>query len=269
MSRHREARQPRDPGERGRDPTGPVPFLDLASVSHDEALRLLLASEITSVQVVPAGSNYTFGALMSSNGRGQFMAIYKPRRGENPLWDFPEGTLHRREHAAYLTSRYLGWPNIPPTVIRDGPLGVGSVQLYVPTEEEWDFNQLRRRHREELMRIALFDLLVNNADRKAGHCLLGRDGRIWSIDHGITFNMAPKLRTVLWDYCGEPIPEPLLAQLEPLRADPSRRRELQALLQPDLEPAEIEATFRRLERILHTRRYPQLDPHRNIPWPLV
>src|SRR5665647_2622275 len=159
---------------------------------------MLEEGEIDDCNLIPAGSNYTFSATVSANGSGKLAAIYKPARGERPLWDFPRGTLHHRERAAYLASQLLGWPLIPPTVVRDGPLGAGSVQLFVPTEDRWDFNDLLRKHRRALQEIAVFDLVANNADRKAGHCLLGVDGRVWSIDHGLTFNVDPKLRTVLW-----------------------------------------------------------------------
>ena len=235
--------------------------------SPDEALSLLERAEILSYQVVPAGTNYTFAAVLSSGG-GRFLGIYKPQRGERPLWDFPRG-LHQRERAAYLAARFLGWPNVPPTMVRDGPLGVGMLQLYVPTMERWDFAELQRQHRREMLEIALFDLLANNADRKAGHCLLGTDGKVWAIDHGLTFHADPKLRTVLWDYCGEPVPRRLFDDLESLRDDPARREAFRALLAPYLSHAEMQALFRRLEAILRAGRYPHLDPERNIPWPLV
>ncbi|MCL4371343.1 MAG: SCO1664 family protein [Chloroflexi bacterium] len=239
------------------------------AVPPEEAASLLEQGEIQEYRVVPSGSNYTFTVLMSADNRGQFLAVYKPQRGERPLWDFPWGTLHLREHAAYVTSRHLGWPNIPVTVLRKGPFGVGSVQLYVPTAGQPDLFAFQEERRRELMEIALFDLLVNNADRKAGHCILGVDGRVWAIDHGLTFHVDPKLRTVLWDYCGEPIPQRLLEQLESLRDDPARRDRLRAELEPDLASEEIDAFFRRVDRFLRTRRYPRLDPNRNIPWPLV
>ncbi|MGE5618891.1 MAG: SCO1664 family protein [Sphingomonadaceae bacterium] len=228
-----------------------------------------MQGEIQAHELILAGSNYTFALLMAADGPGQFLAVYKPQRGERPLWDFPSGTLHRRERAAYVTSRHLGWPNVPVTVIRDGPFGIGSVQLYVPPARQPDLVDLQRRHRKELAQIALFDLLVNNADRKGGHCLLGADGRVWAIDHGLTFHVEPKLRTVLWEYCGEPFPPELAADLESLRDDASRRERLRSELEPELASTEIDALFRRLERLLQTRRFPHLDPTRNIPWPLV
>ncbi len=234
-----------------------------------EASDLLRQAEITGYQVVPSGTNYTFVVLLSTDGRQPFLGIYKPRKGENPLWDYPDGTLYRREHAAYVTSTALGWPNIPPTIVRDGPFGVGMVQLFVPPHDSQDFSAFRQVHRDDLMRIALFDLLVNNGDRKAGHCILGADGRIWAIDHGLTFNPGTRLRTVLWDYCGDPIPAKLLAQLRALLDDPVQCDGLRKRLRQDLDAADVETFFARIEQTLRIGRYPQLDPNRNLPWPLA
>src|SRR5918999_2700568 len=181
-------------------------------LTHQEACELLEQAEIVECKGLPWGSNYTYAVALGSEAGRQVLGIYKPRRGEVPLWDFPDGTLYRRELAAYVFSQHLGWPFIPPTVIRDGPYGVGSVQLYVEPDPRVTYDHLRTRLPHELRRIAVFDCVANNADRKAGHFLLGQhDGQLWGIDHGLTFNAAPKLRTVVWDYCGEPIPEDLLA----------------------------------------------------------
>jgi hypothetical protein len=237
---------------------------------HEEAAALLETAEYDGYEVMPAGSNYTFIAVMSVADRGQFLSIYKPRRGESPLWDFPDGTLYRREHAAYVVSRHLGWPNVPVTITREGPYGLGMAQVFVPTPDRWDFETLQRDHRPQLMQIALFDVLTNNADRKAGHCLLGTDGQIWAIDHGLTFSIEPKLRTILWDYAGEPVPGHLLADLRCIQDDPARRQRLRAELEADLDAAEIDLFFRRLERVLSAGRFPRPVPgHRNVPWPLV
>lgn len=255
--------------ERSNQPPGEqIPVEGRRLASYEAVLTMLEEGEIEDCNLIPTGSNYTFSATVSANGSGKLAAIYKPARGERPLWDFPRGTLHHRERAAYLASQLLGWPLIPPTVVRDGPLGAGSVQLFVPTEDRWDFNDLLRKHRRALQEIAVFDLVANNADRKAGHCLLGVDGRVWSIDHGLTFNVDPKLRTVLWDYCGEAVPKRLLGDLEALRDEPAKRDELTRLLEPHLDGDEIAALFRRVERLLRVRKFPQLDD-RNIPWPLV
>src|SRR5207237_2565294 len=139
-------------------------------------------------------------------------AIYKPVAGERPLWDFPPG-LYRREVAAYLLSEWLGWGLVPETLVREGPLGIGSLQRFVPADFEQHYFTLLERpeHHDVLKAICAFDLIANNADRKGGHCLLGQDGRLWSVDHGLCFHANPKLRTVMWDFAGQPVPEDLVA----------------------------------------------------------
>lgn len=239
----------------------PIPGLD-------EPPAVLVSGAITSCQLIPWGSNYTFAVRLEDGQGRQTLAVYKPMRGEAPLWDFPSGTLYLRERAAYVACRLLGWDFIPPTVIREGPHGIGSLQLYIDPDESANFFEFRAQRREELQRIALFDLLANNADRKAGHCLLGKDGKLWGIDHGLTFNQVPKLRTVILDFCGQPIPEPLLGPLEALRADPRRMATLRAALRRYLSPAEVDAFFRRLDGLLETRRYPLLDRYRHSPRPI-
>jgi uncharacterized repeat protein (TIGR03843 family) len=237
-------------------------------LSHEQACALLEQAEIVGCQSLPWGSNYTFAVAFEAGDNRQVLGIYKPRRGEVPLWDFPDGTLYRRERAAYLASRHLGWEFIPPTVIRDGPYGVGSVQLYVDPEPRASYDRLRREYAEEIRRIAVFDCVANNADRKAGHFILGRgDNQIWGIDHGLTFNAAPKLRTVVWDYCGEPIPEPLIEDLCALRNDPPRWRAMFEELEPLLLPSELEALRRRLDALLDERCFPAPTSRRYMPWP--
>src|SRR5262249_31596083 len=149
-------------------------------------------------------------------------AIYKPRRGEAPLWDFPDGTLYRREYAAYLVSQALGWAFIPTTIVREGPHGVGSFQTYVDHDPKQSYRNASDDQRARLMRIAVFDIFANNADRKVVHVLMGKDNRLWGIDHGLTFNVAPKLRTVIWEFCGEPIPEDLRHEVTAFLEDPVR-----------------------------------------------
>src|ERR1700675_3037079 len=173
----------------------------------------LATGELEILGLMPNSSNYTFLARALGDGtraKPDVLGIYKPRRGEMPLWDFTDGTLCRREVAAYLVADELGWPNIPPTVLREGPEGLGSVQLFVEFDPDDHYFTLEQAHPDEFRKVALFDLVVNNADRKAGHCLLGTDGLIWVIDHGVCFNEEPKLRTVIWEFLGEPIPAGLL-----------------------------------------------------------
>ena len=159
------------------------------------------------------GSNYTFLVNIERDGL-RLLAIYKPRQGERPLWDFPDGTLCNREAAAYLTSKALGWSLVPPTVLRDGTRGSGSVQLFIdhdPEEHYYTFD--KGSLWEQLERMAIFDAIANNADRKGGHCLVDGDAHLWGIDHGLTFNASEKLRTVIWDFAGMPIPPAILDDL--------------------------------------------------------
>jgi len=224
-------------------------------------IRALQQGCIVQMELVPWGTNGTFAVVLEQDLVPNLIGIYKPARGETPLWDFPAGTLYRREYASYLLSRLLGWTFIPPTVVRDGPYGIGTVQLYIEPEER----PLRGRDlRDQLQRIAVFDLLTNNADRKASHLFRGRyDCRLWGIDHGLTFHIDPKLRTVIWDFCGEPIPPHLLADLERL----VRHRTLvESLLSRFLAPEEVHMFWRRCAHLLTHPVYPQLNPRRNIPF---
>ncbi|MGH7862885.1 MAG: SCO1664 family protein, partial [Candidatus Dormibacteraceae bacterium] len=196
-----------------------VTFDPLASTAA--ALTFLAEGEAIASQPIGWGSNYSF-LLVLRRGEEQRLAVYKPRRGEVPLWDFPDGTLYRREYAAFLVSQALGWDFIPPTIIGNGPHGVGSIQLYVDADQETDADKLRETNEAELMRIFLFDVFANNADRKRGHCLRDRGGKLWGIDHGLTFNRDAKLRTVIWDFRGEPIPATIQSELTSFLAVPSR-----------------------------------------------
>jgi hypothetical protein len=238
-----------------------------AWVSADDVHELLVRASIVAIEMIPWSSNYTFAARLQVDGHPPFLSVYKPRRGEIPLYDFPDGTLYKRERAAYVVARALGWDFIPPTVIRDGPHGIGTVQLFIESEPRADFFDYKDQHRAELQRISLFDVIANNADRKAGHCLKARDGRIWGIDHGLTFNTVPKLRTVIWDFAGEPVPVPLLRQLEGFRHNPARvaalRRQLSDLLARD----EIDTFLKRIDAILEYRCYPHMSSRRSMPWP--
>lgn len=215
------------------------------------------------------GSNYSF--LVRVRGEvGEVRAVYKPTRGERPLWDFPPGTLAAREVAAYLTNRALGWGLVPPTVLRqDGPAGPGSLQLYVEADPERHYFTFSPEERERLRPVAVFDVLINNADRKGGHVLLAPDGRLWLIDHGVCFHEQDKLRTVIWDFAGQAIPPALLEDVQNfrlrLRSDDSLRGELARLL----APAELAALERRAARLIRERRFPLPGPSRPYPWPLV
>jgi hypothetical protein len=244
--------------------TGAAPRPD---PSLDEDLELLARGEMRLVGLLPNASNYTFLTEVRREERTA-LAVYKPQRGETPLWDFPDGTLCRREVAAYVLARTLGWPAVPPTVLRDGPHGEGSVQLYVDSDPAQHFFTLRESLPEAFLPFAAFDVVANNADRKGGHCLLDSGGRIWAVDHGVCFSSEPKLRTVIWDFAGHPVPAALLDDVvrvaKDLRAG-SLRDELLELL----SEAEVDATARRAERLVGAGRFPVPGAGRSYPWPPV
>lgn len=233
----------------------------------DDVLRLLSRGDLTILGLLPRASNYTFLARVVDGDR-QALAVYKPRAGETPLWDFPDGTLHRREVAAYEVATALGWPAVPPTVLRDGPEGVGSVQLFVRADQQEHYFTLAERRPDDFRRVALFDLVVNNADRKSGHCLLGADATIHVVDHGVCFAVDPKVRTVIWEFAGDPVPPALRAQVRTL-AGSLRTGPLCARLRELLDPAEVEATAERAEVVGRLQRFPHPGQGRAWPWPPV
>ncbi len=234
------------------------------------ALQLLSTGNMQIVGLMPDSSNYTF--LAEINGSDlHSLAIYKPRRGERPLWDFPRGTLCQREVAAYVVNEALGWGIVPPTVLRNGPeYGVGSVQLFVDSDPEVHYFMLRGTDNMPLKRIATFDLVINNADRKGGHVLRDRNDHLWGIDHGIAFHAEPKLRTVIWDFVGQPIPDELLVDIQRLRCmldipgDP-----LTSQLAKLLQRAELDALRHRIDRLLHRPIFPKPTGNRSVPWPPI
>jgi uncharacterized repeat protein (TIGR03843 family) len=233
----------------------------------DDLLELLHAGRLKLEGLLPNGSNYTFLASVA-RGKLRVLAVYKPTRGEQPLWDFPEETLALREVAAYLTSDALGWDFVPPTIYRaEGPHGPGSLQYFVHAQPDCHYFTFSPEDKAELPRVALFDLLINNADRKGGHIIKDTAGKLWLIDHGICFNSQPKLRTVVWDFGGQPIPDPLLADLRAFRQRLDADADLRDAYAALLNPAEVAALRRRADRLLHTRTFPEPGPGRNYPWP--
>lgn len=215
------------------------------------------------------GTNYTFLAEVSGD-EGQFEAVYKPQRGERPLWDFPAESLAGREVAAFLVSEALGWGLVPTTVFRqDGPLGPGSLQHRVGHDPDQHYFTFGEKMRAQLRQPALFDLIVNNADRKGGHVLLDEQGKIWLIDHGISFHTEPKLRTVIWDFAGEDLPTQLLSDMQRVRTQ-LKAGVLRKDLSNYLSPAELSALNERLEYLLADPRFPAPpEDERVTPWPLV
>jgi uncharacterized repeat protein (TIGR03843 family) len=231
------------------------------------SLDLLERGDLRLAGIMPRASNYTFLGEVSDGDRTAAV-VYKPRDGETPLWDFPHGTLCLREVAAYRVSLALGWPNVPPTVLRDGPHGEGSVQLFVDHDPGEHYFTLRERRAEDLEAVAAFDVLTGNGDRKSGHCLEALDGRLWVVDHGLCFSERPVLRTVIWDFAGRPVPERLLddaKRLEPELRAGALRRELDGLLTAE----EIDGTADRARALADVGRFPLPGPGRSRPWPAV
>jgi Phosphatidylinositol 3- and 4-kinase len=238
-----------------------------AGLSDPAVPRVLGTGELEVLGLLPNASNHTFLARAKSADE-DLLAVYKPRRGEAPLWDFPEGTLCAREVAAYVVSRALGWPNVPATVLRDGPYGVGSVQRFVPHDPEEHYFTLAERFPEEFRRVAAFDMVINNADRKSGHCLLGEDGRIFLVDHGVCFSDEPKLRTVIWDFIGDPLEEGTRADVRRLAGE-IRGGQVRDELANLLAPVELAALAERADTVAAAVRFPEPGQDRPFPWPPV
>jgi uncharacterized repeat protein (TIGR03843 family) len=208
------------------------------------------------------GSNYTFLVVIHHQGQ-EYPAVYKPMRGEQPLWDFPENSLASREVAAYLVSEHLGFHIVPFTTLRqDGPYGAGSLQQLIDYDPEYHYFSFSEADKRLLKPVALFDLLCNNADRKGSHVLFEKDThRLYAIDHGICFHEENKLRTVLWDFAGQKIPENLLAPLSGINS-------LLPSLELYLTPGELAALCTRAESILKRGVFPrQPRDRRALPWP--
>lgn len=214
------------------------------------------------------GSNYTFLVRVEHAGR-QIPAVYKPRRGEQPLWDFPPASLAGREVAARLVSEALGWGFVPPTVLRDGPFGPGSLQQFIVYNPDYHYFNFKPADRQRLRPVALFDLLVNNADRKGSHVLVQkRTRRLFAIDHGLCFHAEGKLRTVIWDFAGQPVPAELLADLAALRTDLGASPGLSAALRAYLQPEELSALEARLGALIANPVFPgPPEDRRAFPYP--
>ena len=243
------------------EPVGPEPT-PLTSAQQEE---LLSTGELSIVGRVIDSSNGTY-VVEVTDGDTYTWAIYKPQSGERPLWDFDPG-LYKRERAAYVLSEALGWSLVPPTMVRaDAPLGVGSLQWYIECDPSMHyFNLLRHapHTHDALRRMAVFDMVGNNTDRKGGHVLQSADGHVWGIDHGLCFAAEYKLRTVIWDFAGEAVPDDVLDDLAPL-AD-----EVPAELADLLDVREVRALRRRVQRLLDSRMLPLDTTGYAYPWPLI
>jgi uncharacterized repeat protein (TIGR03843 family) len=216
------------------------------------------------------GSNYTFLTQVKQEGYTTD-AVYKPIRGERPLWDFPTASLAWREVAAYRVSEALGWELVPPTVYRqDGPAGPGSLQLFIEHDPEYHYFNLTDADKEQLQSVVAFDVLINNADRKGSHLIFDPDEHLWLIDHGVSFHQEYKLRTIIWDFAGAPIPPDILSDIETFHQALTTNLSLISALQECLSPNEISAMGNRAEHLIVTGQYPSPDPNRRVyPWPAI
>ncbi|MQA01351.1 MAG: SCO1664 family protein [Streptosporangiales bacterium] len=231
-------------------------------------MRLLRQGELELVGRLVDASNATF-YCEAALGDDRLTCVYKPIKGERRLWDFPTGTLAYREVAAYAVSAASGWRLVPPTVYRDdGPFGPGMCQQWIDVDETVDLVALIRSSVPQLKRMAAFDAVVNNADRKGGHLLPIPDGHVYGVDHGVCFAAEDKLRTVLWQWAGDELDDEATAVLGSLRDQLSPGAGLAQRLGRLLAPEEVAATRARVDRLLHTGRYPEpSDEWPAVPWP--
>jgi hypothetical protein len=230
-----------------------------------QALDLLACGDLDLVGRLVDASNATLYCDVSRGGVTA-ACVYKPIAGERPLWDFPDGTLAAREVGAYAVSEATGWDLVPPTVMRDGPYGPGMVQIWVQVDEAVDLAWLARSDHPDLRRMAVLDVVLNNADRKGGHLLPTTDGRVFGVDHGVCFAVPGKLRTLLWQWRGDPLTDEAVEVLESLRDDLAD--ELGDRLEDLLTVSEVRATRRRVDRLLRAGVHP--EPSGDwpaIPWP--
>ncbi len=247
-------------GVSAQEPEPATGVLDL-----EGALHLLRSGELSVEGRLVDASNATLFCTATADGVSA-ACVYKPVRGERPLWDFPDGTLAGREVSAYLVSESTGWDVVPPTVLREGPFGPGMCQLWVDVDERVDLADLARSDHPDLRRMAVFDAVVNNADRKGGHLLPREDGRVQGVDHGICFSPEDKLRTLLWQWRGLALPDEAVEVLSRLRAE--LEGPLASALGELLTRREVRRTVARVDRLLATGRHPEPSGEwPAIPWP--
>ena len=217
------------------------------------------------------GSNYTLLGKITHNGIS-FNVVYKPTAGERPLFDFQQGSLSKREVAAYVVNQSLAWDLIPPTIYRPDnlPMGPGSIQQFIEHNPEHHFFSFSEAEIQKLRPVALFDILINNADRKGGHILFDEDNHIWIIDHGICFHSQPKLRTVIWNFIGEKIPEDLMLDVSRLIMSLESKTDTFHQLSNLLSTNEISSIISRSKNIIDQKTFPPPDQNnRPYPWPPI
>jgi uncharacterized repeat protein (TIGR03843 family) len=234
----------------------------------NKILTALQEGELTVTGRFMQSSNYTFLSQVKYLDM-EFQAVYKPQKGETPLWDFPRGSLGKREIAAYLISENLGWDLVPPTIFRrKAPLGRGALQVFVHNDPNRHYFSFNEKTRLRLKPTMLFDLMINNADRKGGHILLDAEDHLWLIDHGTCFHSEFKLRSVVWDFSGQTIPDPLLNDLQRLENDLAENESIKKVLIHFLSESELDALQKRIAILRQLKTFPFPDKNRRtIPWP--
>ncbi|MBU87659.1 MAG: hypothetical protein QF908_02425 [Dehalococcoidia bacterium] len=240
--------------------------------SSDQIINKLRTWDFKGIGLHPEGSNYVFLARLEpkiETGE-KIYAIYKPIKGERPLIDFKYGSLHNREKASWLISRVLGWPNLPPVIVRDGPHGLGSVQLYIQSNHNMNYFTERDARLSEFIKIAMFDVLTNNADRKGGSCLFETNtSKIWAIDQGLTFNFDTNIRTVMFEFIGVEYPEDLIGDICNLVKKIQSENDFSNKIRKCLEQNEIDGLITRVKSMSLEGKFPLLNPSVNVPWPLL
>src|SRR6266852_977915 len=240
------------------------------SANGDARERLLREGRIKARGLMPDCSNYTYLAHVRGQGDAETLGVYKPAQGETPLDDFPDGTLGKREVAAYLVSAALSWQIVPFTVYRtEAPMGPGSLQQFIIADASEHYFTLMPGRADEFRTMAAFDVIVNNADRKSGHCLLDGDGHIWGVDNGLTFHALPKLRTVIWEFAGEEVPTNLRQDAQQLASQLTAGDGWVRDLQQLISTAELRALAQRARRFANEGRYPEPSSRWAYPWPLI
>jgi uncharacterized repeat protein (TIGR03843 family) len=241
-----------------------------SSADGDARERLLREGRIKARGLMPDCSNYTYLAHVRGQAGAETLGVYKPAQGETPLDDFPDGTLGKREVAAYLVSAALDWQVVPITVYRaDGPMGPGSLQQFIVADGTEHYFTLMPGRADDFRTMAAFDVIVNNADRKSGHCLLDGDGHIWGVDNGLTFHSLPKLRTVIWEFAGEEVPPNLRRDAQRLAEELGAGQGWVKSLQHLISAAEIRTLAQRARRLADEGRYPEPSSRWAYPWPLI
>ena len=218
-------------------------------------------------RLVDASNATLYGAIKPIDGAesDEIRVIYKPVAGERPLWDFPDGNLANREYAAFLISEIAEWNLVPTTILREGPFGPGMVQQWIDIDETVDLALFYSQDQPLLRKLALFDAVINNTDRKIGHLLPTADGKLLGCDHGVTFHHEDKLRTVLWQWAGMALSDQEIIELRKLAEEILKE---QVVFQKLLTEIELQALFARIERLISTGIFPEpSDEWPAVPWP--